>query len=102
MTTFPQVLRDIYAECPERVSVHLMQKGQDDVAITYRTLLRGAAGYARALAQAGVGVGDVVIVILQHGTDLLYAFWGAVLHGAAPAIMPFLTEKLAPERYRQD
>lgn len=41
-------------------------------------------------------------MILQHGEDLLYAFWGAILHGAIPAIMPFLTEKLSPERYRAD
>ena len=29
-------------------------------------------------------------------------FGGAVLHGAIPSIMPFLTEKLLPERYRAD
>ena len=27
---------------------------------------------------------------------------GAVLHGSVPTIMPFLTEKLSPERYRTD
>ncbi|MCL5275311.1 MAG: AMP-binding protein, partial [Chloroflexi bacterium] len=100
--TFSQVLRQTYTECPERVAVYLMQNRQDDRAITYGELLSGAAGYADALAQAGVKPGDVVIVILQHGADLLMAFWGAVLHGAVPSIMPFLTEKLAPERYRQD
>ena len=88
MTTFPHVLRDIYTECPDRVAVHLLQNRQDDLPITYRTLIHGAAGYAQALAAAGVGAGEVVIVILQHG--------------AVPSIMPFLTEKLAPERYRQD
>ncbi|MCL5995786.1 MAG: AMP-binding protein [Chloroflexi bacterium] len=102
MTTFSQVLQHIYSECPERVTVHLMQSRQDDLPITYQQLLEGAAGYARALELAGVRPGGVVVVILQHGADLLYAFWGAVLHGAVPSIMPFLTEKLAPERYRQD
>ena len=28
--------------------------------------------------------------------------YGAILHGAIPSIMPFLTEKLLPERYRAD
>jgi acyl-CoA synthetase (AMP-forming)/AMP-acid ligase II len=42
------------------------------------------------------------VLILQHGEELVYAFWGAVLHGAIPSIMPFLTEKLLPERYRAD
>jgi len=44
----------------------------------------------------------VIILILSHGLDLIGAFWGAVLHGAVPSIMPFLTEKLLPERYRRD
>jgi acyl-CoA synthetase (AMP-forming)/AMP-acid ligase II len=102
MSTFSATLSRIYRECPDRVTVYLQQNRQPDVAITYRDLLRGAAGYARALDEAGVRAGDVVVVILQHGADLLFAFWGAVLHGAVPSIMPFLTEKLAPERYRQD
>ncbi|MCI0556288.1 MAG: AMP-binding protein, partial [Anaerolineae bacterium] len=46
--------------------------------------------------------GEVVVLILQHGEDLVYAFWGAILHGAISSIMPFLTEKLSPERYRAD
>jgi len=39
------------------------------------------------------------LLILQHGRALIDAFFGAVLHGAIPSIMPFLTEKLLPERY---
>ncbi|HEY3289868.1 MAG TPA: AMP-binding protein, partial [Anaerolineae bacterium] len=91
-----------YNDCPDREAVHLLQNRQPDLPITYRHLLTGAAGYSHALETASVGAGDVVIVILQHGAELLYAFWGAVLYGAVPSIMPFLTEKLAPERYRQD
>lgn len=102
MTTFGQVLERIYAQCPDRVTVHLLQNRQEDQPISYRRLIDGAAGYARALERAGVQPGGVVVIILQHGADLLYAFWGAVLRGAAPSIMPFLTEKLAPERYRED
>jgi fatty-acyl-CoA synthase len=53
-------------------------------------------------AREGIKPGEVVILILQHGEDLVYSFWGAILHGAIPSIMPFLTEKLAPEKYRAD
>ncbi len=102
MNTFSEVLRQYYLTCPDRVSVVLMQSKVPDEPITYGALVRGAAGYAQALARADVRPGEVVIVILQHGSDLIYAFWGAVLQGAVPSIMPFLTEKLAPERYRQD
>ena len=102
MPTFSHILRQAYAEAPERVAVHLLQNRQPDLPVTYRRLLGGAAGYARALEGAGVGPGEVVILILQHGEPLLHAFFGAILRGAIPSIMPFLTEKLTPEKYRQD
>jgi acyl-CoA synthetase (AMP-forming)/AMP-acid ligase II len=41
-----------------------------------------------------------VILILNHGQELVYAFFGAMLAGTIPAIMPFLTEKLDAEHYR--
>ncbi len=64
--------------------------------------MQGAAGYARTYMAAGAQPGEVVVLILQHGEPLVYAFWGALLAGVVPSIMPFLTEKLAPEKYRQD
>ncbi len=70
--------------------------------MTYRQFVSGSAAYAAALARQGVQRGEIVVLILQHGRDLIDAFFGAVLHGAVPAIMPFLTEKLLPERYRAD
>jgi fatty-acyl-CoA synthase len=90
------------AEAPDRPALHLLHNRQPDQALTYRALLAGAAGYARAYEAAGLQPGEVVVLILQHGEALVYAFWGALLHGAVPSIMPFLTEKLAPERYRQE
>ena len=56
----------------------------------------------RTLEREAIAPGEVVVLILQHGEDLVYSFWGAILHGAIPSIMPFLTEKLSPERYRAD
>lgn len=102
MTTFTNVLKDFYEREPERVSVTLMFPGQPDFPITYRELIERSNDYAAAYARAGVQPGDVIILILQHGKDLVYSFWGAVLLGAIPSMMPFLTEKLSPERYRAD
>ncbi len=70
--------------------------------VTLDQLLRGSQAFARTYAREGIQPGEVIVLILQHGEDLLYAFWGAILHGAIPSIMPFLTEKLSPERYRAD
>jgi fatty-acyl-CoA synthase len=102
MTTFPERLKALHARTPDRVAIYLQVSGREDVPITYDQLLRRSNDYAFTLAQAGVKPGEVVILILQHGEDLIYSFWGTILHGAIPSIMPFLTEKLSPERYRAD
>ena len=102
MPTFSDLLKNFYEKEPQRVALYVLQSGQPDQPVTYRQLLQGAAAYARAFEQHGVQPGEVVVLILQHGYDLFYAFFGAVLHGAIPSIMPFLTEKLLPERYRAD
>ncbi len=102
MTTFPERLKSLYAQDPERAAITLQQAGRDDLPINFHQLMRGASAYARTYAREGLQPGEVVVLILQHGEDLIYAFWGAILHGAIPSIMPFLTEKLSPERYRAD
>ncbi|NOH04880.1 MAG: AMP-binding protein [Chloroflexi bacterium] len=102
MTTLPNLLQQSYREVPDKTSVILQHAGQPDKPLTYRDLIRGANRYALTYAREGIQPGEVVILILQHGEDLVYSFWGAILHGAIPSIMPFLTEKLAPEKYRAD
>ena len=102
MTTCSQQLKALHARTPERVAVYLQFSGREDLPITYDQLLQGANAYASTLRLAGIKPGDVVVLILQHGEDLIYAFWGTILYGAIPAIMPFLTEKLSPERYHAD
>jgi len=102
MTTFSERLKSLHAPTPNRVAVTLQFSNTDDFPITVDQLLQGASSYARALSNARIRPGEVVVLILQHGEDLVYAFWGVILHGAIPSIMPFLTEKLSPERYRAD
>jgi acyl-CoA synthetase (AMP-forming)/AMP-acid ligase II len=99
--TFTQSLAESYQQVPDQPAVHLLFSRDSDRTLSYAALLHGAAGVAAALSQAGIQPGEVVVLILQHGEGLVYGFWGAVLHGAVPAIMPFLTEKLSPEHYRK-
>ncbi len=101
MNTFPHNLRHSYETAADQAAIHLLFNRQPDRAMTYRELIHGSAGYAQSLAQAGIQPGEVVILILQHGEALIHAFFGAILHGAIPSIMPFLTEKLAPDTYRR-
>lgn len=102
MPTFTETLQRSYIECPEKVALTVLLHGREDQPITYRELIRGAAAWERTLKREGVQPGEVVILILQHSLDLIFAYWGTILHGAIPSIMPFLTEKLLPERYRSD
>jgi fatty-acyl-CoA synthase len=99
---FPERLRTLHTRTPERVAVTLQFSHADDLPVTLDQLLRGSQAFARTYAREGIRPGEVIVLILQHGEGLLYAFWGAILHGAIPSIMPFLTEKLSPERYRAD
>lgn len=98
MSTIPEILRGSCAEAPERAAIHLLLDRKERL-ITWRELLEGAAGYARALERAGIHPGEVVVLILQHGEALVHSFLGAMLSGVIPSIMPFLTEKLSPEHY---
>jgi len=98
--TVAAVLRRTQAQFPNETAIYLMHSRQAEQVITYRELFCGAASYARELLQAGIRPGDVCIVILNHSAELIYAFFGAILAGAVPSIMPFLTEKLSPIQYR--
>jgi fatty-acyl-CoA synthase len=102
MSNFSSLLKTHYEISPDKVCVTMLQGNQPDRSVTYRELIHGAAGYVKTLEKNEIHAGEVVLIILQHGMDLLYAYFGIVLHGAIPSIMPFLTEKLLPERYRTD
>jgi fatty-acyl-CoA synthase len=102
MGTFSERLRSLYQESPQRVVVTVQNAGQPDASMTISQLLSGAQGFADKLHEGEIKSGEVVILILQHGEELLHSYFGAVIHGAIPSIMPFLTEKLSPERYRAD
>ena len=102
MPTFSDLLKGHFEQTPDKASVIMLLAGQPDRQVTYREMIYGAAAYVKTFQQNGIQSGDVVLLILQLGVDLLYAYFGAVLHGAIPSIMPFLTEKLLPERYRAD
>ena len=99
---FPERLKTLHSRTPERVAVYLQFPNADDLPVTLDQLLRGSQSFAQTYVREGIQPGEVIVLIFQHGENLLYAFWGAILHGAIPSIMPFLTEKLSPERYRAD
>ncbi len=100
MATFNEILRLAYTEAPERLAIRLLSNQQPEETLSYAGLIEGALNYTRLLANSEVKPSEVVILIFNHGKDLVFSFFGAVLQGAIPSIMPFLTEKLSPEQYR--
>jgi fatty-acyl-CoA synthase len=98
---FSRTLYTTYQEIPEKPAVYILKSGQPDLKYTYSDLFLTSLKYTFALKEANIQSREVVILILEHGVDLVTAFLGAILGGAIPSIMPFLTEKLSPEKYRQ-
>jgi acyl-CoA synthetase (AMP-forming)/AMP-acid ligase II len=98
--TIAENLVESFRAVPEQTALVLLHSNQAEQIIRYHDLEAGSSAYAQILAQAGISPGEVVILILPHGQELVFSFFGVILHGAIPSIMPFLTEKLSPEQYR--
>jgi fatty-acyl-CoA synthase len=102
MSNFTEILLDHFGKTPDKAILHLLKTGNEDIHLTYKDLIVGSSPYANALSSSGIKPGEVVVIILQHGLDLIYSYFGTILNGSIPSIMPFLTEKLLPEKYRKD
>lgn len=100
--TFAAVLQKLAQDTPDKPGIYFLEAGLPDLTISYKKLYEQAAGFSAHLEMAGIKPGEVVVLIIDYRPDLLFAFWGAVLGGAVPSILPFLTEKLSPERYLAD
>jgi fatty-acyl-CoA synthase len=72
--------------------------GDSRCVISYRELVSSARRFAGAFRAAGAP-GDVVFIILQHGTDLYGSFLGAMLAGMVPSFLPFPSAKQDPDLY---
>lgn len=62
-------------------------------------LLAEAEGYAAALAQDGAVPGGPTLLVIPHSVDLLAAFWGAMLAGTAPVILPYMAPHTRLDAY---
>ena len=101
MSTLAKILLDHFENHPEQVAIYLQTAGHEDLPISYKKLIEQAGAYADLYASRRILPGEVVILILEHGEALIYSFYGAILHGAIPSIMPFsvrnvMIEGIAP------
>jgi acyl-CoA synthetase (AMP-forming)/AMP-acid ligase II len=100
VATLPAALLDRAYSEPDAPALTFIEREQHTT-FSSAQMLEHASEYAAALSALGIRPGDLVILVLEHSLDLVYAFWGGALLGAIPSIFPFLTEKLDPDLYRQ-
>src|SRR5690349_7764396 len=60
---------------------------------SYRECLDRARRWSATFQALDVPSGGRVVIILQHSLDLYAAFFGALLHGAVPAMFAFPSPK---------
>jgi acyl-CoA synthetase (AMP-forming)/AMP-acid ligase II len=99
MTTLANRLLRVHRDDPSRLAVRLLEQDRR-YSLTYHDLLVGAERYVRAFERAQIARWRPLVILHPHGRALIEAFLGAVFYGAVPAILPYLTEKMSPERYR--
>lgn len=99
-STISENLVNSFNSVPEKTALFLLHSDKPEDILCYADLESGSGAYTHLIAEAGILPGEIVILILPHGKDLIFSFLGAILHGAIPAIMPFLTEKLSADQYR--
>ena len=84
---------------PNNPSVRILHAEREDSRMTYADLIQNATHFAHFFKVQGVGKGEVVILILNHGAELIYAFVGALLIGAVPSIFAFPSAKVPADVY---
>lgn len=72
---------------------HVFLKDGLKVDLTFAELWRRSGHFAAELATRGVREGDIVIVSMPMGIDLIAAFLGAMRAAAVPSIMPYPNRK---------
>lgn len=98
----PTVIHEIERRARERphaAALTLLHADGRRELLTARELRREAVAWGRALERAGIGEGDLVLLVVRHSRALPAALVGALYRRALPSVFPFLSERLDPEVY---
>ena len=75
-------------EAPQRTAFEFIWRGGAE-SIDQRRLFENADLWARHYRRLGLSEGDLIIIIIDHRPQLLYAYLGAMLAGCIPSYMPY-------------
>jgi fatty-acyl-CoA synthase len=67
--------------------------------LTYENIILESRRFAALIISKGAKSGDVVLISLRQGPDLVYSFLGAVMVGCIPSMMPYPTSKQDPNLF---
>src|SRR4030095_5488017 len=80
-------VRERAARHGDRVNARYGFPGRPDETLTFAELERASLRFAACYVRAGVQRGDAIVILLDHGADLMPAFHGAQWIGAIPAFL---------------
>jgi acyl-CoA synthetase (AMP-forming)/AMP-acid ligase II len=81
------------------VLLHIVVSERNTVALTGRDILRESQRLAK-LSPASAG--QVVLLLLPHSVELFLLHIGLILTGRVPAILPWPTSRVDPEKYQRN
>ena len=99
-TTLIEPLRARAQESPGFENIVLLRDDGGREIITAAEIWADVSAIAAGLADAGIGRGDVVAVMLDHSRELLSVFLGVMALGAVPTIVATPTGRIDPGLYR--
>ena len=85
--SFLHPMLDRWCRTPDAL-VGIFHDGDDWHEISGGQFLRRVLQFAALLSGSGVGSGDIVLIVLEHGVDAHAAFIGAMFAGSVPGFMP--------------
>ena len=70
-----------------RHGIGFIGPGQEQTFFSFPELLKTSAGLLHALQQRGIGAGDLVILSLEKGEEIIPVLWACLLGGIIPALL---------------
>lgn len=87
---------------PDTTVVIFVASDADATIVTRRSFYAETRRYAAALNAHGISSDDLVMIAHTDILHSMYAFWGALLIGAIPSLLPTLSDKLDPMIYQRN
>lgn len=93
--TLTGALAALVERCPDFACLTIIDGGRHERCLSLMELWSRARSVQGALAARGVRLGDVVVLILPTGPELVSAYFGVLLSGGVPALVATPSNRVA-------